>query len=180
MTSSGRRFLYCFVVFSFGVLSYQAAKLPKDWIRCNLKKPDANECLRVAVEDAIVKLKDGSSELSFSPLEPLLIPSMTIGAGVGPVNVVQHFDDVKLHGLTGSKVLSASVDLDNNSLLANSITPMLRLEAQYKMNGRVLLIPIIGDGPCNVTLINTAINHTLHGERMQKRVEIFYVSKIIQ
>lgn len=33
-----------------------------------------------------------------------------------------------------------------------SINPELILEADYTMKGRVLLLPIVGDGPCNVTL----------------------------
>lgn len=35
---------------------------------------------------------------------------------------------------------------------SESINPELILEADYTMKGRVLLLPIVGDGPCNVTL----------------------------
>lgn len=37
-------------------------------------------------------------------------------------------------------------------LYTESISPELRLEADYEMSGRILLLPIQGKGPCNITL----------------------------
>ncbi|KAJ8930582.1 hypothetical protein NQ314_016594 [Rhamnusium bicolor] len=115
------------------------------------------------LRNQIVQLITGSTELGLKRFEPLDIPQLVIGEGKGPVNVAQNFKDVKLHGLTGSKVLAAK-----------SITPELRLEAHYTMKGRVLLLPIVGDGPCNVTLVNTKINHTLYGEPFEKKGKTYW------
>lgn len=49
----------------------------------------------------------GSTDLGLKRFDPLDIPELIIGEGKGPVNVVQHFKDVELYGLTGSKVLAA-------------------------------------------------------------------------
>lgn len=46
----------------------------------------------------------GAPEVGLNRLEPLDISSLTIGQGNGPVNVQQNFKNVKLHGLTGSKI----------------------------------------------------------------------------
>ncbi|XP_045467270.1 protein takeout-like [Harmonia axyridis] len=146
-----------------------AAKLPADWTRCKINDPSSTECLTKAVEDAINKLINPTPELGLASLDPLLIPALTIGAGSGPVNVAQNFKNIKLHGLTKSIVLNSTYDAPNTRLLAESITPNLRLEADYTMNGRILLLPIQGEGPCNITLFNTHINHTLQGEKVQKK-----------
>lgn len=45
-----------------------------------------------------------------------------------------------------------SFDWDKKTMLTESLNPELILEADYTMKGRVLLLPIVGDGPCNVTL----------------------------
>lgn len=45
-----------------------------------------------------------------------------------------------------------SFDWDKKIMQSESINPELILEADYTMKGRVLLLPIVGDGPCNVTL----------------------------
>lgn len=44
-------------------------------------------------------------ELGLTTFDPLDIPELYIGAGQGPVDVAQHFKNVKLHGLTNVKVI---------------------------------------------------------------------------
>ncbi|XP_018570242.1 protein takeout [Anoplophora glabripennis] len=154
-----------------------AAKLPSNFGRCSKSDPKMPECLRANVEDAIQKLKDGSSELGLKRFEPLDIPELIIGEGKGPVNVVQHFKDVELYGLTGSKVQRVNFDFDKKEMHARSITPELRLQGQYSMKGRILLLPIVGSGPCNVTLINTKINHTLIAEPFEKKGRTYWSFK---
>ncbi|EFA05095.1 Protein takeout-like Protein [Tribolium castaneum] len=150
-----------------------AAKLPSTFKRCHKSDPKFDDCLVVNIEDAIHQLKNGAPELGLDSFEPLLISELVIGEGSGPVNVQQNFKNVKLHGLTGSKVLSQKASLDQNMLFAQSVTPMLRLEADYDMKGRVLLLPVFGNGPCNVTLVNTKINHTLIGEPFERKGRTF-------
>lgn len=76
---------------------------------CHKTDPNINECLRGNIEDAIRNLKNGAPEVGLSTFEPLHITQLIIGEGKGPVNVQQNFNDVKLHGLTGSKVLKAGL-----------------------------------------------------------------------
>ncbi|CAH1110237.1 unnamed protein product [Psylliodes chrysocephalus] len=149
--------------------STHAAKLPSTFGRCSPKDEEFNECLKKNVEDAIHQLKKESPELGLSTLDPLDIPKLVIGEGTGPVHVVQNFKNVKLYGLTGSIVLSTSIDFENHIMHARSITPELRLQGEYTMRGKVMLLPIYGDGLCNITLYNTKINHTLYAEPFQKK-----------
>ncbi|CAH1968647.1 unnamed protein product [Acanthoscelides obtectus] len=170
----------CFVVavaVSFTVTLIEAARLPSDWGRCHRTDPDFEGCLRQNIEDAIQKLKNGSPELGLSTFDPLDIPQLVIGEGKGTVNVAQHFNDLQLHGLTGSKVISSSVDFKNKKIYARSVTPYLRLQGHYTMKGRILLLPIVGDGQCNITLINTKINHTLTAEEKIKKGKVFWTFK---
>jgi hypothetical protein len=151
----------------------RAAKLPSSFKKCHKSDPHFDDCLVVNIEGAIRSLKNGAPELGLDSFEPLLISSLIIGEGSGPVNVQQNFKNVKLHGLTGSIVSKHKARLDENILYAESVTPMLRLEADYDMKGRVLLLPIYGEGPCNVTLVNTKINHTLYGEPFERKGRTF-------
>lgn len=50
-------------------------------------------------------------------------------------------------------MIFCSVDLDNKHIIsAISDNPEIRLEAEYEMKGRILLLPIVGSGPCNISL----------------------------
>lgn len=46
----------------------------------------------------------GVPELGLKPLDPLDISSLTIEEGTGPVNVKQNFKNVKLYGISTTKV----------------------------------------------------------------------------
>nr|CAH7712250.1 unnamed protein product [Callosobruchus chinensis] len=169
----------CFVgvVIAAVVALTEAAKLPADWGRCHRADPGFDVCLRENIEEAIHKLINGSPELGLASFDPLDIPELVIGEGKGTVHVTQHFKNLQLHGLTGSKVLSASVDFKEKKLYARSITPYLRLQGHYTMAGKILLLPIVGDGECNITLINTKINHTLTAEEKIKKGKVFWTFK---
>ncbi|XP_030747621.1 protein takeout-like [Sitophilus oryzae] len=151
----------------------ECAKLPSSWGRCHKSDKDFSTCLRKNVEDAIRKLRYPTPELGMNALDPLDIPELYIGQGKGPVNVAQHFKNVKLFGLTNVDVQKVNVDFEKNQLVAQSTNPELRLQGDYDMKGRVLLLPIYGQGPCNVTLLNMKILHTLTWEKIQKKGKTF-------
>lgn len=48
--------------------------------------------------------------------------------------------------------INFSIDWDKKLFTSDSLNPNLRLQGDYTMKGRILLLPIVGDGPCNVTL----------------------------
>ncbi|XP_072377445.1 protein takeout-like [Diabrotica undecimpunctata] len=156
-----------FVTF-LGVVT-DAAKLPSSFGRCSLKSPDLDECFKNNTERAVRLLKTATPELGLGSLDPLDIPELTIGEGTGPVHVIQKFKNVKLHGLTESKSLMGHIDIPNRILYTTSITPYLRLEGDYSLKGKVMLLPIYGEGKCNITLINTHINHTIYAESVEKK-----------
>ncbi|KAG5886294.1 hypothetical protein JTB14_001513 [Gonioctena quinquepunctata] len=165
------------VVFSFVAVfcySIQAAKLPSSFGRCSVKDPNMDECLEKNVENAIHYLKAGSPELGLDTFDPLHIPELIIGQGKGPVNVAQHYKDIDLYGLTDSKVQYVHADFDKKMLFARSTTPELRLQGQYTMNGRILLLPMVGNGPMNLTLVNTKINHTITAEPFEKKGKAYW------
>ncbi|CAH0548739.1 unnamed protein product [Brassicogethes aeneus] len=145
------------------------AQLPSNFGRCHTKDKEFDECIRKNIEVAIHSLKEGSTQLGLHPFEPLSIPQLIIGQGTGAVNVEQRFSDAKLYGLTGSLVQAGSVDFEKEVILAKSVTPNLQLIGTYDMNGKILLLPLVGTGPFNVTLVNTKINHTITGQAYEKK-----------
>ncbi|XP_049824583.1 protein takeout [Aethina tumida] len=166
-----------FLVFVAAIVAVPAAKLPSSFGRCHKSDAQFEDCLRKNIEGAIHALAKGAPQLGLNRLEPLEIPSLTIGQGTGPVQVEQNFHDVLIHGLTGSKVEAATADLEKNLITATSLTPELRLEAKYDMSGRVLLLPMVGKGPCNVTLLNTRINHRIALEQYEKNGSAYWKVK---
>ncbi|XP_063235124.1 protein takeout-like [Bacillus rossius redtenbacheri] len=129
----------------------RGAELPSEFKKCSRSDPDFNACLKDAAEDAIHQLKDGEPSLDVPSFDPLHIPEWDIVQGEGPISVDMHFKDVRLRGISDSKLARVNVDLDEYTFDVDSMNN-IGFEGDYEVNGRVLLLPIAGKGRCNFTL----------------------------
>ncbi|XP_066255637.1 protein takeout-like [Euwallacea similis] len=146
-----------------------AAKLPSTWTKCSRTVKTFPECLRKGIEYAVNSLDKPTPELGLGSLEPLDIPALDIGEGRGAVNVAQHFKNVKLYGLTNAKILRSMIDWEKKIMITDSLSPSLRMEAEYAMKGRVLLLPVVGQGACNITLQNMKIHHVMSFDYVERK-----------
>lgn len=85
-------------------------------------------------------------------MDPLFIPNLVIGQGTGPMRVEQNYKNLKLNGLTASKITGYKADFKNLQFDIDSFSPRLEMKADYEMDGKILLFPIKGKGKCNITL----------------------------
>ncbi|XP_026313448.1 protein takeout [Hyposmocoma kahamanoa] len=138
--------------------------LPEEFTRCRQKDAKLNDCLKGAVPDALRKMKKGIPSLGVPALEPLLVSSIDIGAGAGPVVIMQNYRRIKLHGLTDSVLTTYKADLKHYRLRTDSHTPKMEFIADYVMKGRILVLPIQGKGIANITMLNLVVKHDLIGE----------------
>lgn len=58
--------------------------------------------------------------------------------------------------------------MDKYLIICDSVTDRIQMLGDYEMSGRILLLPITGNGRANITLVNTAIEHRLIGEPFEK------------
>ena len=81
--------------------------LASEFIKCDLKQNDFQECLTTAVQKAIRELNRPFRKVNLLGMEPLEIPELTIAAGSRIVFTQQIFKHLKLSGFnetTCSKV----------------------------------------------------------------------------
>lgn len=126
---------------------------------------------------------EGHNGINLIPVDPLHIPSISIKQGAeSPVNIELKFTDVDLIGLSNCRFQKLKqVDRTNRSLkivgklewkinifwnysgfqanpagkyYLNVKGPVLYLVGPYKISGRVLVLPIQGEGKSNITLRN--------------------------
>lgn len=92
-------------------------------------------------------------------MDPLLIDTMDIvQSGGGPVTMVVNFRNLHLHGLADAHIDSVSgfgEDFNGKIMEIKGVVPSGQLLGDYKIVGRLLLLPIRGEGKANVTLDRT-------------------------
>lgn len=74
-----------------------------------------------------------------------------------PVNIKLNFRNITFVGLANAEVYKVSGFNENpqgDKLDIRFKTPKITIAGPYKINGKVLILPIQGDGLCNLTLGN--------------------------
>jgi Haemolymph juvenile hormone binding protein (JHBP) len=90
--------------------------------------------------DHLVKGIDGVEGLD--AIDPMKIDRIRILQGEGPVSVNASLTKVKVTGFSKVKVIENQVSSKDYSWLTTVKLPKMRLEGNYHMMGRILVIPL--------------------------------------
>lgn len=119
-------------------------------------------------------MSTGVPSLGVPPIDPLLISALTIHQGRNsPISLKQEFKNILLTGISETKLVTYKPDLDRYILRTEGITPRVNLAGDYVMTGRILLLPIVGNGRANITMVDLKTVHELIGEPLEKNGEMF-------
>lgn len=80
-----------------------------------------------------------------------------VQGGSSPVNIVLNFKRAKFYGTSGATVTSVKGfdrEINGKNIEIIAKFPIATLHGDYKIGGRVLVLPIQGQGKANLTLIN--------------------------
>lgn len=111
------------------------------------------------MQDFIKNAKVGIPSLNIPPMDPLLLPLVKIEQGKeSSVAVKLVFRDCKIHGITNAiinKTIGFDHDPKSSKYEIHARVPRLELIAKYNISGRVLILPIQGNGRSNLTFGKT-------------------------
>lgn len=116
----------------------------------------------------------GIPELGVPSIDPLHISALTIQQGRNsPISLTQDFKNIMLTGISETKLVTYKPNLDRYILRTEGITPRVNLAGDYTMTGRILLLPIVGHGKANITMVNLKTVHELIGEPIKKNGQVY-------
>lgn len=123
---------------------------------CKKNDPNLDKCLKTSIQAIIPELGEGVPKLRIPAIEPFELPSLEIDHGKGSsksVSIDLKLKDVKIVGLTSMVIDSLKVDVDNYKINGKiGFSKPLEITGQYTVNGKVLILPITGNGPCSIVL----------------------------
>lgn len=116
-------------------------------------------CINRVIEFILLNRNQGIQGLNLVSLEPLYIDKMDIAnGGNSPVRIVLNFKDIALSGISQGKIQYTKGferDFDGKKMEIKVKFPgSVVLAGNYKISGQVLILPIQGNGNCNLTLNN--------------------------
>uniref|UniRef100_A0A1B0CZX5 Uncharacterized protein n=2 Tax=Phlebotomus papatasi TaxID=29031 RepID=A0A1B0CZX5_PHLPP len=121
---------------------------------------------------------NGLPSLNLLPLDPVTIKTISIeNSGNKAVNIRLVFHNVTLHGLKDiaiKKITGFPKDFEGSKNEVEFIAPIIQLVGQYSINGKVLILPIQGNGQSNFTLENVKIRVRFTGKKVTKNQKDYF------
>ncbi|XP_063930314.1 protein takeout-like [Zophobas morio] len=151
-----------------------AAKLPANFMKCNPKRSDFDQCLPKAVESAIRQLYQVYDELNLTVTEPLDVAALTIDAGSGPMGTKQVYKNLKTAGLEEITCSKAGFDFDKKRLSLQCLIPRYELTFDYELSGKILVLPITGRGPGLIILHDYKLGLVFDLKEYEKKGRRYY------
>lgn len=112
--------------------------------------------------DVVGRVAKGHVGLNLPPIDPLHVKAINIAQGeASPVSIQLDLFEQDLIGLSDVKVQSVrgfEKIPDGQVFSVNATVKQVKLLGDYKINGRVLVLPIQGQGKSNLTLDDLKIN----------------------
>ncbi|CAD6991745.1 unnamed protein product [Ceratitis capitata] len=141
-------------IFVCSFLQYSGADFPDDPKPCKFGDED---CLLKAINFYLHEKNQGDASINLLKIDPIDAGTFTLKQGAdNPVNIDLTFSNNKITGVgdaSAYKVRGFGKDLTKKHELRFKI-PVSSLIGDYKIQGRVLILPISGSGKNNITMVD--------------------------
>ncbi|XP_069681789.1 protein takeout-like [Periplaneta americana] len=132
-----------------------ALKLPSYIKACSYNDPNFNQCALKHGKEAIPKLLNGDRKYGFPPLDPMYVEEVMVkesGITIKAINfTIEGARDVDLKHI--------SVDFDKQTISFDLNVPQAIFRGKYEMAGKLVQLPISGNGDFNCTYEDLYVNY---------------------
>lgn len=105
--------------------------------------PKLNDCVKNSMMDIRPHLSKGIKQFRMPPLEPLRVMHAELDTGRAFKAV---FNNILIHGLSDFIIKHVVVDFKNTKIYLDLVFPVVNITADYKLNGRLLILQLNGAG----------------------------------
>lgn len=119
---------------------------------CNRDAPNLNECARESFETLKPRLMVGMPELFIPPMEPLTVPEIKMDQDSGAIYLHSTYKNVKIKGISKHKLNDLRIEPKQLKFTVSLTFPKLYLESEYNIKGKIMMMPLLGDGHCKLEL----------------------------
>lgn len=114
------------------------------WLQtCELKKPQFTKCSTQSIRGLFNNVFSGKYKIDgLESLDPMVLDKIKVLQGDGPVSVNASLSKVKIYGFSKVELVQNQVSAKDYSWITLIKLPKIRLEANYRMQGQILIIPL--------------------------------------
>ncbi|KAH8382984.1 hypothetical protein KR009_006157 [Drosophila setifemur] len=150
------------------IAAIKPARLPSFLKVCYRQSPDLNTCARESFEMIRPRLMEGIPELYIPPMEPLIVPEVKMDQDSGAIYLHSTYRNVKVTGISRHTVNELRLEPSKLKFIFSMTFPKLHMESDYSIKGKIMMMPLLGDGNCKVDLTNITMKTELIGQEYMK------------
>ncbi|RZC39114.1 JHBP domain containing protein [Asbolus verrucosus] len=147
-----------------------ANELPSFIHVCHRADPNMKQCLMAAVEDIRPYLVTGLPEYNIPSLEPLVMQDLISEDAAGMKITTSN---VSAYGCSDFFVRGMDIDTDAHLYKLYIDIPKLRIQSHYSVDGKLLLLPIRGNGNMEANITECVSTTIMQGELYEKNGESY-------
>lgn len=135
---------------------------------CKRSDPNLEKCLIELIDTIRPNLAKGIPEMRIPPLDPFHVPQVVLDQGSASVNFRANFKNIIAHGARNFNLTGAKINFDEPSLSIDVGFPAIRVFSDYNITGKVLVVPIKGNGKFEGNFTNIFANVKFLGKYNKK------------
>nr|CAD7432247.1 unnamed protein product [Timema monikensis] len=114
-----------------------------------------------------LKLRDKTYNIPI--LDPLRITEIKIeDTSTDSTGIDITFNDLDIYGLSEANIVKTNFDLNNKKINIDLTVATLIIKSKYVIDGKILILPIKGNGDCSLNLTNADLKVNLDYELVNK------------
>ncbi|KAI9584812.1 uncharacterized protein LOC119634344 [Glossina fuscipes] len=144
---------------------------------CKIYEPEFTKCSTESIQMLITQLSKGIPEFEgiVRRLDPFILDDIDFNqANTEAANLYAHLTNLTATGLSKLQIKESRVSKRDFSWLTTILVPKLRLEGQYKLNGRVLVLTLQGEGHMFIEMDDLAVVMRTKTKLIEKDGFTFY------
>ncbi|KAK7601698.1 hypothetical protein V9T40_009139 [Parthenolecanium corni] len=151
----------------------ESRQLPSFIKPCKKNDPHLDQCLINLINGLKPKLAKGIPEMRIPSLEPFYVPLVKLDQGSEAVNFKATFKNLTLRTGLVFDVKKVKIDFSKPSIFVDVLFPRVKLDSVYNIDGKVLVVPIKGDGLSTGNLTDVSVQLTVTGKYVPKNGKTF-------
>ncbi|XP_076238612.1 protein takeout [Calliopsis andreniformis] len=132
---------------------------------CHRSDPHLNDCIKQSVNLLKPYLKNGIPALNIPPCEPFRINEININQASGPIYMESKYSNVSIYGGVNIVPKTIRLDLEKNRMRLKLYIPNLEMVTNYNLDGRIMFLPIKGNGVGHGNFSDIEVVITIQMER---------------
>jgi hypothetical protein len=143
---------------------------------CVKSDPNINDCVIKHANEAIPHLVKGDRKYKIQVLDPFDVEELKIlNDGPRPTGISITLKNAKVYGLKNIVMKKAIMNLDEKHNHFEVLTSKVQIIGQYEASGRILVLPISGNGNVTLTVENMYILFDEYWNLVPRDGEIYLI-----